>query len=310
MPDIYLGGQRFNAAPGSNLLDTLLDQGVQIPWSCRSGHCQSCLIQARPEEAPGPAQATLSLQQQQAGWLLACQCPIQQDMHLSLHDPATDGLPARITHMQMLQGEILLLRLHPDRPLRFRAGQHLVIWLDASLGRPYSIASLPADGELEFHLRLHRDGAFSRTIRQRQVGDTLYLGAPAGHFHYDAAWQDTPLLLLGRGTGLAPLQAIARDALQAGHAAPISLWHWSPPETGCYLAEPLEALASAHPQLVLHLRSSAELASDLTQLRLASRKTLALLCGQPAFVEQWRKPLFMAGLPGRQILDEAFISRQ
>lgn len=325
MPDIYLGEQRgsdqrgavqrsavqqFAVQSGSNLLDSLLANGQKVPWSCRSGQCQSCLVQARPDEVPSAAHAQLNLEQQSKGWLLACQCLVQQDMHITLHDPTSDGLPARISAMHYVAEDILLLRLTLQRPLRFRAGQHVVLWVDSTLARPYSIASLPADGDLEFHLRLHSAGAFSDAIRQRQPGDTLYLGAPAGHFHYDPAWQDTPLLMLGSGTGLAPLLAIARDALQAEHEAPISLWHWSSSETGCYLAEPLLKLASEHPQFTVQLRNRAELASDLTQLRLASRKTLALLCGQPAFVEQLRKPLFMAGLPGRQILDEAFISRQ
>lgn len=320
MPEIYLAGnpvagaaigeQKISAPTGSNLLDVLLEHGHKVPWSCRSGQCQSCLVQARPEEAPGAAQSQLNAEQQAKGWLLACQCTLQQDMHINLHDPATDGLPARISEMHYLTDDILLLRLTPERPLRFRAGQHLVLWLNATLARPYSIASLPGSGDLEFHLRLHPDGAFSNGIRQCAVGERLYMGAAAGHFHYDPGWQETPLLLLGSGTGLAPLQAIARDALQAGHEAPITLWHWSRSEARCYLETPLNELAEQHPQLSLHLRTRAELASDLTQLRLASRKTLALLCGQPAFVEQLRKPLFMAGLPGRQILDEAFISRQ
>lgn len=324
MPEIYVAGtpvagspvagtpvgaQTIAAQPGSNLLDVLLEHGHKVPWSCRSGQCQSCLVQARPDEVPSAAQAQLNAEQQSKGWLLACQCQLHQDMHISLHNPATDDLPARISDMRYLADDILLLRVTPERPLRFRAGQHMVLWLDATLARPYSIASLPGEGDLEFHLRLHPHGAFSNAIRERKTGDTLYMGAAAGHFHYDPGWQETPLLLLGSGTGLAPLQAIARDALQAGHEAPITLWHWSRSQAQCYLADALSELADQHSQLSLHLRTHAELASDLTQLRLASRKTLALLCGQPAFVEQLRKPLFMAGLPGRQILDEAFISR-
>lgn len=311
MPDIYLGAeQRLGAHTGDNLLDILLRSGQPVPWSCRSGHCHSCLVQARPEEVPSQANSGLDPEQQRHGWLLACQCVIRGDMHIHLHDPATDGLRARISHIDQITDEVLLLRLLPDKPLRFQPGQHIVVWLDGTLARPYSIASLPADGYLEFHLALHTKGAFSQAIRRFQVGDTVYLGAASGHFHYDQAWQDTPLLLLASGTGLAPLQAIAREALTSGHEAPISLWHWSHAASGCYLQERLQALADEYPSLTLHLRPRAELTADLTQLRLASRQTLALLCGQPDFVEQLRKPLFMAGLPGRQILDEAFISRQ
>ncbi|MFN3581516.1 MAG: 2Fe-2S iron-sulfur cluster-binding protein [Pseudomonas sp.] len=308
MPELFLGKQQLHAEQDENLLDCLLRQGQRIPWSCRAGQCQSCLIQARPGEAPESATRQLQPEQQQQGWLLACQCAVQGDMHLHLHDPARDGLPAQITRMDFVE-DILILRLQPTKALRFKPGQHLLLWLDGGLGRPYSIASQPAEQDISFHLRLHPQGAFSQRIRECRVGDTLHLGAPSGHLHYDPLWHDTPLLLLASGTGLAPLQAIAREALESGHNAPIALWHWSRTGQACYLEQPLQELAAQHPLLQLNLLQGNDPAPDLKALRLASRKTMALLCGHPAFVEQLRKPLFMAGLSGRQILDEAFISR-
>ncbi len=309
MPEIQVGPLRLPAAPGDNLLDVLLAAGQKVPWSCRAGHCQTCLVQALQGEPPRQAVSGLNPEQRQAGWLLACQCPIEQSMTLKLHDPALDGLGARIVDVRPAAGSILILRLKPDRPLRFQPGQHTVIWLDSELGRPYSIASQPNEPELVFHLRIQRAGAFSDRIQTLEPGHKVHLGAASGHLRYDPDWQDKPLLLLAAGTGLAPLQAIARHALESGHQAPIELRHWHE-EQACYLEQSMRELAADHPQLTLRLRPKTELAADLKQLRLASRATLALVCGLPAFVEQLRKPLFMAGLPGRQIIDEAFLSRR
>lgn len=309
MPEIRVDDICIQGGSGENLLDVLLAAGQKVPWSCRAGHCQTCLVQALEGQPPEQAVAGLNPQQRETGWLLACQCPIEQDMRLKLHDPARDGLGARIVDLHFPTETVLILRIRPDRPVRFQPGQHAVIWLDSELGRPYSIASQPGESELTFHLKIHRAGAFSNRIVSLAPGDRLYLGQPGGHFHYDPDWQDKPLLLLARGTGLAPLQAIARHALAQGHQAPIQLYHWHD-EQGCYLEKELRELASGHPDLTLRLRPETELAADLTQLRLASRSTLALVCGPPVFVEQLRKPLFMAGLPGRQIIDEAFLSRQ
>lgn len=309
MPEIQVGNIRIQAAPGQNLLEALLAAGQKVPWSCRAGHCQTCLVQSLSGEPPTNAIIGLSHQQCDSGWLLACQCTVQQDMRLNLHDPSRDETAAHIVDLRYATEDVLILRVKPDRPVRFLPGQHAVIWLDTELGRPYSIANQPGATELIFHLRIHPAGAFSERIVALAPGDRLYLGAPAGHFHYDPDWQDTPLLLLGAGTGLAPLQAIARQALERDHHAPVELRHWHG-EHGCYLEQELHQLAACHPNLRLHLRPKSELAADLTQLRLASRSTLALVCGPPAFVEQLRKPLFMAGLPGRQIIDEAFLSRQ
>lgn len=309
MPELRIKDQQIPVDSGSNLLDALRGAGLPINWSCRAGHCHSCLVQSLGSADLHLAQQGLSPRQQADGWLLACQCRVEQDLQLHLHDPATDGLPATITGLQELPGNILRLQLRPSRALRYQAGQHLLIWLDAALARTFSLASAPDDPLLEFHIQDREGSAFCRTLRAMAVGDTCHLGAASGHLHYDPAWHDTPLLLLGAGTGLAPLQAIARQALAAGHQAPIQLWHWQRGADHCYLEPALRQLAATHPQLQLHLRPRSELASDLRSVKLPGRHSLALVCGSPGFVEQLRKPLFLAGLPGRSILDEAFLSR-
>lgn len=306
MPELRIGPRRIAAAAGDNLLDALLAAGERVPWSCRSGQCQTCLVQARSEQVSVQAAANLDPERQRDGWLLSCQCSIQQDMDLHLHDPATDGLRAEVVASDYLADRILRLRVQPQKPLRYRPGQHLVLWVSDGIARPYSIASRPGDRHLEFHIRLHERGAASTVIEQLTPGSVIYLGAPAGHFHYDPDWQDRPLLMLAKGTGLAPLQAITREALDRGHASQIDLWHWSS-QGKCYLADDLEAWAAQHPRIALHWHPSEAIDSDLRQLRLASRATMALVCGSPAFIEQVRKPLFLAGLPGRQIVDEAFL---
>ncbi|QJD58781.1 2Fe-2S iron-sulfur cluster binding domain-containing protein [Pseudomonas sp. gcc21] len=306
MPELRLGNLTLHAHHGKNLLDTLLAQGQSVPWSCRGGYCHTCLIQAQPGQAPAEACHMLTTEQREAGWLLSCQCPVVQDMDLRLHDPARDDLSAEVVSVTPVDN-VVILRLRPERPLRFLPGQHLALWLDSQLGRPYSIASLPGEPWLEFHIRRHASGAFSRAAADLSAGDKLFLGSPTGALQYDPDWQDRPLLLLAAGTGLAPLQAILRHALESGHEAPIELWHWS--TSDCYLENRLGELADQHSQLTVKLQRRSTLADDIRQLRIASRRTMALICGDPGFVEHLRKPLFFAGLPGRQVLDEAFHSR-
>ncbi|MEH6566174.1 MAG: 2Fe-2S iron-sulfur cluster-binding protein [Halopseudomonas sp.] len=309
MPELNVHGQRLQVGQGSNLLDALQAAGLPVSWSCRAGQCQSCLVQAKDQSVPEQAQQGLSPQQQMDGWLLACQCPVTADMQVSLHDPLSDGLGASIETLTQLPGSIMLLRLRPHRPLRYRAGQHLTLWLTPELGRSYSLASLPGDPLLEFHIQLQPEGAFSSRLQRAQIGEQLYLGNPCGNLCYDPAWHDRPLLLLASGTGLAPLQAVARDALRQQHSATIVLWHWSADGQASYLQPELEKLAATAPQLQLRLHQQGQMHSDLRNLRPPSRTTQALLCGSARFVDQLRRPLFMAGLAGRQILDEAFLSR-
>ena len=310
MPEIQLPDRTLQADEGANLLDCLLENGIALPWSCRAGHCQSCLVQSLDGRIPEAAHAQLSVEQRQSGWLLACQCRIDSAMQIKPYDPSRDGMTARIVSLSHLSGDVLILRLKPERPVRFKAGQHMLLWLANGLCRPYSIASLPSESELAFHVRLHPAGQFSAAIAACQVGDRLSLSPASGHMHYDPDWQDKPLLLLASGTGLAPLQAIARQALLEGNGQPMQIWHWSHGSAESYWGDHLQALKLGSPQLDVHLGDRANLAADLAHLRLVSRRTQALVCGSSAFIEQVRKRLFMAGLAARQIVDEAFVNRR
>ena len=311
MPEVRVSGLSLSTESGANLLDALQAAGLPVASSCRAGHCQTCLVRSDSSGVPAQARYGLSLPQQQAGWLLSCQCPVQADLTVELHDPARDGIPAWVHSIDRLAPTILRVRLVMHKPMRFRPGQHLSIWVTDTLARPYSIASQNGDPWLEFHIRQHRTGAMSQALARLEPGQPVYLGAPGGALHYDVDWSDRPLLLLGRGTGLAPLQAIARDAIARGHGQYIDLWHWhSAADNGCYLAEALLELATAFPILRVHLRHEKQLDTDLATLRPASRNAIALAAGDPGFVDRLRRPLFMAGLAGRQIIDEAFAMRE
>ncbi|HEX5843668.1 MAG TPA: iron-sulfur-binding ferredoxin reductase, partial [Pseudomonas sp.] len=52
---------------------------------------------------------------------------------------------------------------------------------------------------------------------------------------------------------------------------------------------------------------AAELHSALAELRLVSRQTLALLCGNPKSVEAFARRLYLAGLPRNQVFADVFL---
>jgi NAD(P)H-flavin reductase len=205
---------------------------------------------------------------------------------------------------------VLRLRLQPERGLRYRAGQHLVLWA-GQVARPYSLASLPQeDPFLEFHLDCRQPGEFSDIARRLQVGDALRLGElRGGALQYDPDWHSRPLWLLASGTGLGPLWGVLREALRQDHQGAIRVIHLTHDASGHYLAEPLSQLAAQHPNLAVELWTAAESTQALAQLRLVSRQTLALLCGHPASVEAFSKRLFLAGLPRNQLLADVFVPR-
>src|SRR5450830_527351 len=311
MPELRVGERGWSVETGSNLLDALNQAGVAVPYSCRAGSCHACLVRCVHGEPQDNRPEALAFAQRERGWRLACQCQVREDLQVEVFDPRRDGFSATVAELEWLSPTVLRLRLLPERPLRYSAGQHLVLWTEQGVARPYSLASLPEeDRYLEFHLDCRQPGAFSDAARRLQLGDTIRLGElRGGALHYDPDWQTRALWLLAAGTGLGPLFGVLREALRQDHQGAIRVIHLAHDVNDHYLAEPLAALAARHPNLTVELWTAAELTPALAQLRLVSRQTLALLCGHPASVEAFSKRLFLAGLPRNQLLADVFLSR-
>lgn len=310
MPELRVGERHWSVAAGSNLLDALNQNGVSVPYSCRAGSCHACLVQC-VQGTPGDSRPdALSAEQRQQGWRLACQCSVVEDLQVHTFDPQRDGRPADVAAVDWLSAHVLRLRLIPQRPLRYSAGQHLVLWA-GHVARPYSLASLPEEDRfLEFHLDCRQPGEFSDAARQLQIGDTLRLGElRGGALHYDPDWHSRPLWLLAAGTGLGPLFGVLREALRQDHQGAIRVIHLAHDADEHYLAKPLQAMAAGRENLTVELWTPAELPQALAQLRLVSRQTLALLCGGPDSVDAFARRLYLAGLPRNQLLADTFLPR-
>jgi NAD(P)H-flavin reductase/ferredoxin len=302
MPELCVGERCFTVPTASNLLDALNDAGCAVPYSCRAGSCHACLVRCLDGLPVDAKPEALSADKRDEGWRLACQCTLVGDLRVAVFDPQRDGLPATVSALDTF-GDVLRLRLKPQRPLRYQAGQHLVLWC-GDIARPYSLASLPGEDDyLEFHVDCSRPGAFCDRARQLNVGDEIRLGElRGGALHYDPDWQARPLWLLAAGTGLAPLWGILREALRQGHQGEIRVLHVAHSAAGHYLAQSLQALDGVTVELVL----AAQVDEALAGLKLVSRQTLALVCGSPSSVERFARRLFISGVPRNQVLADVF----
>lgn len=309
MPELRVAERCLDVATATNLLDSLLAGGIAVPYSCRAGSCHACLVRCVTGELHDAQPEALDVAQRRQGWRLACQCQVVSDVQVEVFDPQRDAAPALIHSCDWPSADVLRLRLAPQRPLRYSPGQHLQLWTENGIARPYSLASLPGeDLWLEFHIDCRQGGAFATAARAFQAGDSLRLGElRGGALHYDPDWQTRPLWLLAAGTGLAPLYGVLREALRQEHQGVIRLIHLAHDASAHYLAEPLRALAARHPQLQVELVCAAELSAALAELRLVSRQTLALLCGHPDSVETFARRLYLAGVPRSQVFADVFL---
>jgi NAD(P)H-flavin reductase/hemoglobin-like flavoprotein len=111
-------------------------------------------------------------------------------------------------------GSTAVVTVEPDSPYPFRAGQYASVetlrW--PRVWRPYSIANAPAaDGLLHLHVKAIDAGwVSSALVHHTRVGDVVRLGPPVGSMVCDPRSQ-RDVLLLGGGTGLAPMLALAEE---------------------------------------------------------------------------------------------------
>jgi ferredoxin-NADP reductase len=96
------------------------------------------------------------------------------------------------------------------------AGQHVDVRLTAPDGyqaqRSYSIASPPGAASVELAIERLDDGEVSPYFHEiARPGDTIELRGPIGGYFVWRAQDGGPILLIGGGSGVVPLMAIARD---------------------------------------------------------------------------------------------------
>ncbi len=316
MPSVHFNNRSIDLCPGETVLDGMLRAGVTVPHSCRAGACQSCLMRATEGVVPTAAQSGLKDTRRAQGYFLACQCVPEED--LTLASPELLQAQALVEDLAPLSDDVMRVRLRPEEALDFHAGQFMTLLRDDGLSRSYSIASLPAEGLLELHVRRVPGGRMSTWIHDElQPGTRVRLIGPHGDCFYASNAQDQPLLLAGTGTGLAPLYGILRAALEAGHSGPIRLYHGGRHPAGLYLVDELNALANRYENLAyrpcvlaeaegtgIYMGALDQYIAETCGLRAGWR---AYLCGDPGMVNKLRRKIFLAGVAMKDIYADAFV---
>ncbi|MBI3903614.1 MAG: 2Fe-2S iron-sulfur cluster binding domain-containing protein [Nitrosomonadales bacterium] len=317
MPKVVYGGQSYESA-GKSVLECLTAQGVSIPSSCHSGLCQTCMMRAVSGAVPAKAQAGLKDALVAQNYFLACTCYPEQDIEAVLAADGLDKQQAMVTKVEYLNADILGIRLKPSQPFEYRAGQFINFFKDADTVRCYSLASVPGiDDELSLHVRKVPGGQVSGWMFESlKAGDAITISEAAGDCFYLAGKPEQNILLVGTGSGLAPLYGIIRDALRNGHKGKISLYHGSYNTEGLYLVDELRKLAQAHanfsyvpcvsegaaPQGYAYgmvLDVALEGHPDLSGWRV-------FLCGNPDMVKAAQQQTFLAGASMGEIFADPF----
>jgi len=313
MATVRFGEYACELQEQESALDGLLRSGAPVSHSCKAGTCGSCMLRAVEGAIPARAQAGLKDSWKARGYFLPCVCHPDEDLVAAEVD-ADAQVPATILKLEPLGAGVVRVLVRCDAEFAFRSGQYVTLVRPDGLARSYSIASLPDEHGtqvLELHVRLLPHGRMSEWLRsEAKPGQQVRILGPSGECFYISGDPDQSLLLVGTGTGLAPLYGILRDALRHGHRGQIKLFHGAIREEGLYLRDELTRIAAEHPN-VAYTPSLLEAHGPLDQVVLKQFPKLtgwrAFLCGDPTLVAGLKKKLFLNGMDLRHINSDAFL---
>jgi ferredoxin-NADP reductase/ferredoxin len=327
MTMIRFAGETYSPKPGESVLDCLLRQGHDIPRSCRSGVCRTCLMRAEQGAPPRRAQEGLRESLRERGYFHSCICIPEEDLSVAL--PGQEESPRFVTHLaakESLAPDILRIILRAEEPVAFRAGQFITLRRPSDgLMRSYSLANVPdktACRTLELHVRRYPGGRMSGWLHdEARIGDPIEAFGPSGECCYRSDDLDRPLLLIGTGTGLAPLIGIVEDALAHGHRGPVHLFHGSRTAAGLYRNEALQERARLFPTFTYTPCVSGDEGTETTAEGITPGRADAAafarhpslkgwrvyLCGHPDMVKGAKRKAFLAGASLADIYADPFV---
>ena len=234
--------------------------------------------------------------------------------------PQTPALKGRFTSARIvrrldLTSDLWRIWLSPAEPFPFKAGQYCTIGT-GGIERPYSIASPPAEPELELFIE-HIPvpvGQLTPLLYKLQVGDQVTLRPRAkGLFVFNEGYRNH--LMVSTVTGVAPFVSMLRAQLARPRPADrfFVLEGASYHDEFGYDAE-LREMAAAHPKRVVFIPSVSRpqdprnsgwkgatgrintlVEGYLKDLALPPAETCVYLCGHPLMIEDVKRRLDGSG---------------
>jgi len=318
MTVVYFDQTQVTVREDESVLDSLLNHKIDVPFGCKNGVCQSCMLQASDGAIPQQAQKGLTEMQTKQGYFLACQCHPTETLYISsdpIEQPSTIG---QVIEKEWVSPNVIRLRVRAD--LDFKPGQFINLKNPDGVIRSYSIASLPHDGILEFHIKHIAGGRFSDWVKHAlNVGDSIELQGPLGECYLKADDESTPLVLAAMNTGLAPVLGILKNALAQQHQGAIRVFIGAKDLAGHYLVDEINDLVKPHDHVQVH-RVCLEQASQQQNIQQADIYHLiksevantkghqVYLCGAESFVKKLKKQCFLAGANMGDIFADAFVA--
>jgi len=297
---ITINGTTIVARRGELLLDAALNNGIDLPFNCRAGHCGTCCVRLVSGEVHGGEGS-------EPGVVHACQCRIIADAvverGLLSGVRSVEGV---LSSLLPLSADVMEVGIRTDRALHYHAGQYAQVRFSGFPARPFSIThplrGNPSKGSLWFHVRRMKKGRVTPVLGTRiKPGHRVTLTGPYGSAHFRSG-PGTRHILVATNTGFAPIWSIAVAALRENPGRRMMIIAGGRTLDALYMGPALARLASFPNVLVMPVCSARQ---PLPQGIRPGRPTdylpqllptdVLYACGAPAMVEQVKAIAARAG---------------
>ncbi len=323
-------GKSFIVREGENVLQAALKQGVMLPYSCKNGTCGSCKGVVESGEVHYPFHPPMALEKKDyaEGFALMCQAEPVEDLLIrvreieAVRDIEVRMLPTRVVEKSLLADNVIRLRLKlpSAQRLQFLAGQYVDVLVEGGKRRAFSIASSPSlENEIELHIRHVEGGGFTSWVfDELQERDILRFEGPLGNFFVRNDQPERPMIMMGGGTGFAPLKAMIENLLENGDRREIHLYWGARTLQELYLDE-LPSRWAEENNHIHYRRAISDPADEATtavveglvhEAVVADHPDLSefdvYMSGPPAMIEAAREAFAACGLPEDRLFYDSF----
>jgi phenol/toluene 2-monooxygenase (NADH) P5/A5 len=320
--------REVECAEDQPILDACLRAGVWLPHACTHGTCGTCKLQVLDGDVEHNDASDFALMEfeRNEGKTLVCVATPTSDVTLEADVEIEHGVSyhpvsdyrGTVVLLEDIARETRRLVIDLDAPMSFNPGQYVTLTVPGhGVTRTYSMANPPSEpNRIELQIRrtpggLGTDGWIFKSLA---VGDEIEISGPYGRFFLREA-RPEPAILIGGGTGLAPLKSIVRHVLEQGTGQRLYLYQGARAQADLYDVEFYRELEREYPDQFTYRPCLSQeewdgptgLVTDVVSTDFETcRKHTAYLCGPPPMVEAALKTLMRKRLFPKDIYREDF----
>jgi propane monooxygenase reductase subunit len=318
-----------------NVLRAAAEQGITLMHGCKEGQCASCksfVLDGDDIELDKYSTFALPDFEREEGFTLLCRTHVYEDVTIELlnydEEMLRSGHPIQQAVAEVVSNEPvthdmrhLVMKLVEPREIAFWPGQYVDIAIpDTDATRSFSMANTSSKetGQLEFVIKVYRDGQFSHFLDTNlAAGDRLDVVGPFGVFTLRDG-RDSDLVFVGGGAGMAPILCLLRTLAERGSTRKATYYYGARAKRDLCFEKDLRALEESLPnfRFVPALSEPEEddawdgevgmITEVVKRHETDLRASDSYVCGPPPMVEAAMEVLTHLGAPEKNIYYDKF----